>query len=695
MGLVNLTTNLKSLRYGKDRLGGGSSNQPYVKSSIPSGDNVGRTGGPDFLLRGGTLTPGRIIEDGSRLAQMFFDLKSPNGLLFTAKQNILSRSAVATQASGNALNEGIYLPTSTLLAAAGTPLGLHLNKQGLDPTKRTGPDAGQNGLFDLLNIKDPLGLPVYSEFVSIRQPKNANRLLNFTTSKINTDTQGVNVLYEYNGGPGSIVGVGKTQIKLSSERTGENNPELRNIGFFANTGNGFRNYQTLFPNFRPIKYQGLSIFNNPNSVSQLYSSLTATDLFVGNGSLYFDNSGNEQDGLRRFNLSVYNQGTLTTPSSIYNEQKIDAFTQQQIIDKESSKDNPSSPKPDFRKTFAPNGNERIPNSLPYTQFNIEQRVNLGNPGTTAGKDKSSYVKGTGKILDKINGFPLYKSSNVTNNRTKNDLVKFRIGVIDNEDPSKKTYIHFRAFISGMSDSYTADWQGEKFMGRGEKLYRYSGFDRQISLSWKVAAQSKQELIPMYQKLNYLASVCAPDYSKTGYMRGNLITLTVGGYLYEQTGIMTGITYTVPDESPWEISIPDNSNISFNQNGTNRIATDSSVKEMPHIIEVSGFNFIPIHDFVPRVQQNLFSENGSFGYGDNNGTGNILTGHGAERYIALKNGYSENYKGAGASGNIYVEESQEILEAEVADQQPVTSATSIPPVSSDLEGAPSQIPNFGR
>ena len=27
---------------------------------------------------------------------------------------------------------------------------------------------------------------------------------------------------------------------------------------------------------------------------------------------------------------------------------------------------------------------------------------------------------------------------------------------------------------------------------------------------------------MYQKLNYLASVCAGDYSDVGYMRGNLI-----------------------------------------------------------------------------------------------------------------------------------------------------------------------------
>ena len=55
-------------------------------------------------------------------------------------------------------------------------------------------------------------------------------------------------------------------------------------------------------------------------------------------------------------------------------------------------------------------------------------------------------------------------------------------------------------------------------------------------------------MPMYQKLNYLASVCAPDYSSNGYMRGNLIELTVGGYLYNQVGIMKGINYGVPAES---------------------------------------------------------------------------------------------------------------------------------------------------
>jgi len=61
MGLLDLTTNLKSLKFGKDRIGAGSSNQPYIQREIPdSFSDMGRTGGPDFLLRGGTLVPARV-----------------------------------------------------------------------------------------------------------------------------------------------------------------------------------------------------------------------------------------------------------------------------------------------------------------------------------------------------------------------------------------------------------------------------------------------------------------------------------------------------------------------------------------------------------------------------------------------------------------------------------------------------------
>jgi len=512
MGILDLKTNLKSLRYGKDRPFGGSSNQPYIKRDIDVKDSeVGRTGGPDFLLRGGTLIPRRVGNDVSRMTQMFFDLKSPNGLLFTAKQNVLSRTAVATQASGKALNEGAYLPTSTLLQVVGNNLGIHLNKQGLDPTKRTGPDAGRKGLGDLLGFKDPLGLPVYNEAVTSQQSTKDNRLVQLKENKLTTSN---NILYEYSGGPGSINGIGKTRIK---------------------------------------RYENTNI----NKGYEVIQSLSDKSRDKGEGNT-------------------------------------------EIID--------------FRQE--PGGSKVQTLNYSNPKNRLEQRVNLGDPGRK-GADRTNYQKGTGKALDELNALSLYKGPHQDNEKPINDFVKFRIGVIDNKNPNQKTYMHFRAFLDTLNDSYSSQWGSEQLMGRGENFYRFNNFTRTVSLGWTVAAQSKQELIPMYQKLNYLASSLAPDYTDIGYMAGNLVTLTLGGWFYEQPGIITSMTLDVPQESPWEIALPVSG------------SSDPSVKELPHIIKVTGVQFIPIQTFTPRVQRNEYN-------GDPEGTGDV-TKFGRERYIALARG----------------------------------------------------------
>jgi hypothetical protein len=295
---------------------------------------------------------------------------------------------------------------------------------------------------------------------------------------------------------------------------------------------------------------------------------------------------------------------------------------------------------DFRKDILNQQNNSskkniISKSPDYTRKNIEQRVNLGDPGRRD-KNVSSYTNGLTRpdgtkygALDKINAMPLYKSDKGNHGGDRNDLVKFSIGIIDNKSPDQKTYIHFRAFLDSMDDQYNAEWNAFKYMGRGENFYRYNGFTRNINLSWTVAAQSKEELIPMYQKLNFLASSLTPDYSANGYMRGNLAVLTVGGYLFEQPGIINSINYSVPTESPWEIGISDTAGF------------DHSVKELPHIIKVTGFSFTPIHTFVPRVQQNNYrgtytNKDGTPLLNSNGESENktVISKFGYERYIAL-------------------------------------------------------------
>ena len=242
----------------------------------------------------------------------------------------------------------------------------------------------------------------------------------------------------------------------------------------------------------------------------------------------------------------------------------------------------------------------------YVDQTQNSRISQGDPGQYAGQrindESTTGVKNvidysvdasTLVALDKINAQPLYNASQVNKNLATTDSCNFNIAIINNNNSgATSTYIHFRAFIDEFNDNYTAKWDSVQYIGRGEEFHNYKGFGREISMGWTVYAQSKAELMPMYQKLNYLASTLAPDYTRAGFMRGNIAKLTMGGYLYNQPGIIKSISYGIPEESPWEIAIGVDGK------------EDSSVKQLPHMIKVTGFTFIPIQDFVPAKANSL-------------------------------------------------------------------------------------------
>jgi len=587
VGLVNLTTNLKSLRYGNDQLGGGNSGQPYIKTSIPKGFNDLQLSNNDFILRGGALAVKNSAIDVLRLGKMFADTKSPSGLLFIAKQNLLSRTAVRTQASTGLLNEGVYTPLSTLAEAGLVAFGGHVNKQGLNPFAGIGAGGYYNGTYlqalkpqttnDAPSAENRLiqlfGYKILPSNALL--PPNQSGLKN--TNDINTSSD--NILITYNGGPGSILGVGKTNINIA---------RTNNEGILQTT-------------YNPNKFNPK--LGNTNFITTGYNDF----ITVNQDNIIKGSSGGISNG--RVNLPEVT--IIDEKFSLDNERNTTSYAP--LISR------------DFRDRLLDtlsnnNSQEGIETSLiskspNYTTRNLESRVNIGGknnlgPGSRQGKNLVSYTNGSGiGPIDRLNSLSVYQRGTVKPIKKVNDLVKFRIAVIDNNNPDLKTFIHFRAFINNFSDSYNANWNPVTYLGRGENFYTYSNYTRAISMAWTVAAQSKEELIPMYKKLNYLASSLTPYYTPKGYMTGNLVQLTVGGYLYETVGIINSITYDIPEESPWEIGINDVGD------------SDSSVKELPHIIQVTNFSFTPIQNFIPSLQD-----------GEN----------GPSRYISLDNGDNNNY-----------------------------------------------------
>jgi hypothetical protein len=123
------------------------------------------------------------------------------------------------------------------------------------------------------------------------------------------------------------------------------------------------------------------------------------------------------------------------------------------------------------------------------------------------------------------------------------------------------------------------------MGRGEKFYKYNSFSRDISLGFTVVADNSTNLLKMYEQLNTLVSSIAPTYTNSGYMAGNLHKVTIGNYISNQYGIMSGMSLEITEDSPWNIKSQDPG------------------KELPMYIKVSGIKFTPIHNFRPESQFN--------------------------------------------------------------------------------------------
>jgi hypothetical protein len=93
------------------------------------------------------------------------------------------------------------------------------------------------------------------------------------------------------------------------------------------------------------------------------------------------------------------------------------------------------------------------------------------------------------------------------------LLNLDLQLINPDQPTEKTFVHFPAFFDGaITDNMSANWDSFKYLGRAEEFYNYTGFNREVSFSFTVVAQSKPELSIMYQKLNYLQSSLTPNYN---------------------------------------------------------------------------------------------------------------------------------------------------------------------------------------
>jgi len=641
MALRDLKSSLKNLKVDKDRPFGGSSGLPYIKGGLPEDSPAGEyladlaRYSSEGTVRGGLFSIASSTEDTIRISRFLNDF--PKGLLFTSKQIGLQRSnpLIETQIRGE--NESLNfekVPNINTQVFSNSNLLAQIALQG---TGKHVPRPGFN-TNNLLNDENK-----YEKIVS-RKTTDENRLVTLYNHKIqkspgilpdNLFTLGISklpdTLFNYAGGPGSSYGDGYTLIERAVNTTTSYDDYIANTSYLQSVPEGGVFALSNFWN----KLNGLRGTLRPedNPPSTFYSN-------IGNlaNQIKFDNAIPTEEGVTLYQEQVgsirneFNSIEDLEGNTTYlgNTQKYSQLLKNSIAGLDPILQ-------DFRQnTAVPN-----PLGLDYNnaKVNIASRIGVGNPG--ARKDRSSINTVFKEGQDKVNMIPLYTDATnpfetsaygAKGTGDTRDLIKFAFEVIDNnaimldtgrfdnkKNPIKDvvtTKVHFRAFLTNFSDNHSADWSGKKYMGRGENFYTYQGFDREVSFQFKVAAQSKQEMLPLYQKLNYIVSSLYPDYNSDGFMRGNLHKLTIGEYFYRTPGIITSMNITVDDNYPWEIKFTepevDSSlnrtanfpNPTLNTDGSDdfqKSNSDADQMELPQVLNVQ-VSFKPILNELPSLSK---------------------------------------------------------------------------------------------
>jgi hypothetical protein len=195
-------------------------------------------------------------------------------------------------------------------------------------------------------------------------------------------------------------------------------------------------------------------------------------------------------------------------------------------------------------------------------FNYEDGAYLTKFKNDKRKQLLDDPKGKGfsgaKYSDKINELTVLSGNNFEREYSKedSDLIKFYFHDLVNDK-----YIPFRATVTGLNENLNADWTAIEYIGRADKLQSYKGFSRTLSFKFNVVANSIKELLPMWQRINYLVGLTKPaNYTQGGQTNSNiyskfiippLVKFTIGDIYKNQPGVIKSVGMNIPDNCVWE------------------------------------------------------------------------------------------------------------------------------------------------
>jgi len=137
-----------------------------------------------------------------------------------------------------------------------------------------------------------------------------------------------------------------------------------------------------------------------------------------------------------------------------------------------------------------------------------------------------------------------------------DLVPFHITRIG----QKKNI--FKSYITGLSETVSPSWSSNNFVGNPYKYYIYESIERSVTFTLNIATESAEELARNWEKLSHLTKAAYPlipyqegdEKISANIVSPPFIRFTLGDMYRERFGILDSLSYTVPDNTPWETDI---------------------------------------------------------------------------------------------------------------------------------------------
>jgi len=135
-----------------------------------------------------------------------------------------------------------------------------------------------------------------------------------------------------------------------------------------------------------------------------------------------------------------------------------------------------------------------------------------------------------------------------------DFIDFRI-----KDMVNNQFIQFPAYLTDISDNSSAEYNPTRYIGRPDQVFVYSGYTRNISFGFRVAALKKEDIPILWRKVDKLKLLTLPTFKTNEVIDDGekrpiapFVELTLGNLLREQPGYFSSVNVTIPQSSTWEL-----------------------------------------------------------------------------------------------------------------------------------------------